>query len=133
MFDDFAGFLANLPRAMRARIVPGILYRKGGDRLDWSEPGDITYVPVAQFVQIGALSWTGAAADKGLVTQVFPAAYYGEPIVFVNVRASSPAGAFVITKNSSNGLGITINWKADLSLTELHFAWIAYGGALLRG
>lgn len=133
MFDDFEQFLAEYAPGPGKRKLPGILYRKGGDRDDWATPGGYTYVPVAVYLQAGAARWQGAAATSGSLAQPFGAAYYGEPLIFVQVMATSPAGAFVQTKTSSAGDAVEISWKSDLAVTAIHFAWIAFGGQLRRG
>ncbi len=133
MFDDFEQFLNEYAPRPGKRKLPGILYRKGGDRDDWSTPGGYTYVPVAVYIQVGAVRWQGAAATSGNVSQPFAAAYYGEPLIFIQVMATAPSNAFVETKVASGGDAVEISWKADVPVSLIHFAWFALGGQLRRG
>jgi hypothetical protein len=132
MFSDFDDFLKNLAPNQKARRTPGILYRRGGDRDDWATHGGQNWVPVAVFIQAGAVRWTGAAASSGQVTHTIPAAYYGEPIIFVQVRISTPTTAGVMTRVASSGLEVIINWVSTANVTLIDFFWIAYGGQLRK-
>jgi hypothetical protein len=133
MFDDFEKFLADHSPGPIPRKTPAILFRKGGDRLDWSSPGSQVFVPVSVIVQIGALEWSGAPASSGSVVQALQARYEGEPLIFVQVMGVAPADAAIITLASSGGDAVEIAWKADSAVTLLQFAWIAYGGQLRAG
>jgi hypothetical protein len=133
MFDDFDEFIRKYAPGPGERKIPGIHYRRGGERLNWSTPGNYKYVPTAVYIQIGAVAWTGASASSGAVSQPFGVPYYGEPLILVQVMAVSPSGAFVQTRVTSGGDAVEISWKADMPVTAIHFAWLALGGQLGLG
>jgi hypothetical protein len=132
MYDSFDNFLKDLAPGQKARRTPGILYRKGGDRDDWATHGGNVYVPVAVFIQAGAVRWTGAPASSGQVTHDFAAAYYGKPLIFVQVRTSTPTAAAITQRVTSSGLAVIIDWRSDVVVTLVDFFWIAYGGQLRK-
>ncbi|MCI0521838.1 MAG: hypothetical protein L0Z70_16455 [Chloroflexi bacterium] len=130
MFDDFEQFLEETSPGLQPRKVPGILFRRGGHAQDWAAPGGYRYVPTGAIIQAGAALWQGAAALTGSLSQDFPAAYYGEPLLFVQVMAVYPSTAFVTARANSAGAAVEIAWQASAAVTQIHFAWIAYGGRL---
>ena len=130
MFDDFEKYLDQHSANALKRRIPIIMYRKGGDRTDWTNPGSTVYAPPSTIVMVGAVAWTGAAALSGDISQAFPVAYYGEPLVFCQPRVTTPAGAFLITYALSAGDAVEIYWKSDVNITMARFSWIAYGSQL---
>ena len=132
MYDDFEKFLNELSPGPPSRSKPIILYRKGGDKTDWTTPGGTIYVPTTVIVQIGSVEWTGAASLSGNISQAFQAKYQGEPLIFVQVRVTNPA-AFVMTKVSTSGNAAEISWKSDSLVTLVRFSYIVYGGPLRSG
>jgi len=132
MFQDFEDLLDDLAPGMRARKVPGMLYRKGGDAVDWATPGSSKYVPPALYWQGGAIAWTGAAATSGAASYNFPKGYYGEPLLFVQVMASNPTTAKITTRATSAGDAIEIYWQSDVIVTAINFTWLAFGGQLAK-
>lgn len=129
MLDDFEKWLDQFEIDPRNRKVPLILYRKGGDPLDWASPGGGVYVPVSTIVQIGCVEWSGAAASSGAVSQALQGKYANNPLAFVQVRATSPA-AFLMTRVTSAGDAVDISWKSDVAITQARFAYIVFGGPL---
>jgi enterochelin esterase-like enzyme len=110
-----------------------ILYRKGGDPLDWATCGANVYVPVSTIVQIGAVEWTGPGNTSGVASQALHGKYGTEPMIFVQVKSTSPAGAYLMTKVSSAGDAVEISWKSDVNITIARFYYIAYGSQLRSG
>ncbi len=90
IYNDFEDFLQGVKPSHEARRTPGILYRQGGDRDDWATPGSSNWVPVAVYIQAGSVRWHGAAATSGTVSENFTAPYYGEPLIFIQVRELNP-------------------------------------------
>lgn len=132
MFENFEDWLERLAPGLQPRKVPGMLYRKGGDAVDWATPGGYRYVPVALYWQAGAIEWVGAAALTDVVAYDFPRAYYGEPLLFVQVMACNPSTARITTIASSAGDAIEIHWRSDVAITSATFAWLAFGGQLRK-
>jgi hypothetical protein len=132
MFEDFDLFLENYSPGMRPRRIPGILYRKGGDATDWATPGSQVYVPVAEYVQAGAIQWVGGPATEGLATYAFPRGYYGEPLLFVQVMSSNPPAAAITTRAGSAGDAVEIYWRSDVPVSSINFSWLAYSGQLQK-
>jgi hypothetical protein len=132
MLDDFEKWLEQFKIDPRNRRVALILYRKGGDPLDWGSPGGNVYVPVSTIVQIGCVDWSGAAASSGAVSQALQGRYANNPLVWVQVRATSPA-AFLMTRVTSAGDEVVISWKSDVNITQARFVYIVFGGPLRMG
>lgn len=131
MFDDFEKYFKELSPDAFKRRIPIILYRKGGDRTDWTTPGGQVFAPVSTIVMIGCVEWTGASATSGDVVQAFPVHYYGEPLIFIQPRVTTPSGAFLMAYAISAGDAVEIYWKSDVAVTMARFAWIAFGGQLV--
>lgn len=133
MYDDFEKFLDDLSPGPVARKTPMILYRKGGDKTDWTTPGGTVYVPTTTIVQIGSVEWSSAVpAMVGNVSQALQAKYQGEPLIFLQVRVTTPA-AWVTTRVSTSGDAVEISWRADTFITLVRFSYIVYGGPLRSG
>jgi len=130
MFDDFEKFLDQFNASSLKRRIPIVLYRKGGDRTDWTTPGSTIYAPTSTIVMVGAVAWTGGAALTGSVSQALPVAFYGEPLLFVQHRVTNPAGAFLMHYAQSAGDAVEIYWKSDVNITMARFAWLVLGGQL---
>ena len=69
---------------------------------------------------------------SGSVSQALQAKYQGEPLIFVQVRVTTPA-AWVHTKVSTSGDAVEISWMADTFVTLVRFSYIVYGGPLRSG
>jgi hypothetical protein len=132
MLDDFEKWLSSFNIDPSNRKVPLVLYRKGGDPLDWGSPGGNVYAPVSTILQIGCFDWTGAAATSGAVSQALQGKYSAEPLVWVQVKATSPA-AHVTTRVTSAGDSIDITWKSDVNITLARFVYLVIGGPLHPG
>ena len=132
MLDDFEKWLNEFKVDPGNRKVPLVLYRKGGDPLDWASPGGNVYTPVSTILQIGCVQWSGAAATSGAVSQTLQGKYAANPLVWVQVRASSPS-AFIMTRVTSAGDSVDISWKSDVSITLARFVYIVLGGPLHLG
>jgi hypothetical protein len=129
MLDDFEKWLDEFKIDPRNRKVPLVLYRKGGDPLDWASPGGNVYAPVSTIIQIGCVDWTGVAATSGAESQALQGKYSSNPLVWVQVRATSPA-AFLMTRVTSAGDSVEISWKSDVAITQARFVYIVFGGLL---
>ena len=130
MLDDIEKWLDQFKIDPVNRKVPLILYRKGGDPLDWASAGGSVYSPVSTIIQVGVVDWSGAAATSGFVSQALQGKYANNPLAWVQVRATSPAGAFLMTRVTSAGDAVDINWKSDVAITQARFAYIVFGGPL---
>jgi len=132
MLDDFEKWLDQFKVDPANRKVPLVLYRKGGDPLDWALPGGNVYVPVSTIIQVGSVEWSGAASTSGAVSQALQGKYANNPLVWVQVRATSPS-AFLMTRVTSAGDSIDISWKSDVAITLARFVYIVFGGPLGPG
>ena len=130
MLDDLEKWLNEFKIDPRNRKVPLILYRKGGDPLDWASPGGTAYAPVSTIIQVGVTEWSGGPAYSGLETQTLQGKYSNNPLVWVQVRATTPAGAFLMTRVTSAGDSVEISWKSDVAITRARFVYIVFGGPL---
>ncbi len=129
MIDDFEKWLNQFKTDPSNRKSPMVLYRKGGDPLDWASPGGSVYVPVSTILQIGCVDWSGAAATSGVESQVLQGKYAANPLVWVQVRATSPA-AFLMTQVTCDGYSVDISWKSDVAITQARFVYLVIGGPL---
>lgn len=132
MFDDFEKWLDQFKVDPSNRKVPLVLYRKGGDPLDWASPGGNVYVPVSTIIQVGSVEWSGAAATSGVVSQALQGKYANNPLAWVQVRSTSPS-AFLMTRVTSAGDSVDISWKSDVAITLARFVYIVFGGPLGAG
>lgn len=132
MSDDFEKWLDQFKVDPANRKVPLVLYRKGGDPLDWASPGGNVYVPVSTIIQAGSVEWSGVASTSGVVSQVLQGKYANNPLVWVQVRATSPS-AFLMTRVTSAGDSVDISWKSDVAISLARFVYIVFGGPLGPG
>ena len=133
MLDDFEKWLDQFRIDPTNRKVPLVLYRKGGDPLDWASPGGNVYAPVSTIIQVGSVDWSDAGgATSGVVSQALQGKYSNNPLVWVQVRATTPA-AFLMTRVTSAGDTVDISWKSDVAITLARFVYFVLGGPLGPG
>jgi hypothetical protein len=130
MYDDFNKYLKDLGPDPLSRFLPRILYRKGGDALNWGTPGNLRLGSMNPILQVGCTEWDELPklTDTHIVT--YPNPYSGLPLVFLTPMQVDPATAVLTWWVESEATRFIITWTSDVNVTEIFFAWMAIGGRL---
>jgi hypothetical protein len=132
--DFTQDFLTLIKQITKENAVPTgwPVYRRGGSARHWTTIGANNYVPNG-FTQIGVVEWTGVSATSGTAPVVFPRAYSGNPLAWINVIDTDADNVNVnATVYGSSSTGFTINWWSTTGVTAVRFSWLAMGPGASR-
>jgi len=130
MFDSFEKFLEQFGPQPGINLFPRFMYRKGGELLDWTVPGNVNFTPTNAVIQAGCVEWDQLPSSDDDQAVTFKAHYAAKPLVFVQCIGCDPLHAVVTWWVEIETTGFTIHWHSVVAVTELFFVWFAIGGQL---
>jgi hypothetical protein len=130
MFEDFEQFMEKIAPDPISWFFPLLMYRKGGNALDWATPGTSNYTSTQAIMQAGAYRKLTTGATSGSFTITYRTKYQGAPLLFVHPIELDPVDAGVIWYADPGEDNFLVRWKSDVALLHIVVAWLAIGGKL---